>query len=713
MSNYNSLKTTIDANIKQNGNQEITGQILNSVLNQMVNILGTGYQFAGVATLDPATDPGTPDAKVFYIANGKGTYTNFGGLKVTEDEVVVLYWDSSWHKVSTGIASQEKLTELENTQLNLECTDFLDFSDDTYTFDGYNLSINKNDTRSGNGIKLLKGVDYVISLDYLDANIRLDIIDREKGGYAHRIDFGSFGIGKEVHFSFEHDGMYEFRLYVWNNTYPHNIKNLRLWTAESFAKNKNSVVVDVDGVDYINENINRALLFANSHGFPRVVVPCNTKDNNAITPIFKINGTIKLQSDVELTFQNPLTVIQLEAHSDCAMVENAQHSTNLYTSSNIKITGGVFDGNYNVTASDTGDQSKWDATRNLIVGMRFAGVRGISFENVTIQNCANYGMLFGFADQVNIHKCTINVGNPLYRSNNDGIHFLGSSSNIVITDCDITSEDHAIALNADDIDHGDFCTVFNHIYNVLIQNVRINNSTGGQGINLLGASHKLRNITIKDITMEGAWFLGMGNFDLDTATEDGEICDVIVDNVSFKFSGPEETLAWAWMINLMGGLYRNISIKNVRLINFSPNIAGDWSVIGIKSMPNNIRTLVRGLTAENIYIGPNDDMRNVYILSVSNAQAYDIVLDKTTNVDCPYCEVLGIYATNNAQLYRTIVQNSVFASINRRNDGFVLSTHNSIVSDLTYLHVRTSDGSRIDEVENEGGVIENVTKIAM
>lgn len=111
MSNYNSLKATIDANIKQNGNQEITGQILNSVLNAMVNTLGTGYQFAGVATT--ATNPGSPDAKVFYIANGKGTYTNFGGIEVTEDDVVVLYWDSSWHKMSTGIASKEELTELE------------------------------------------------------------------------------------------------------------------------------------------------------------------------------------------------------------------------------------------------------------------------------------------------------------------------------------------------------------------------------------------------------------------------------------------------------------------------------------------------------------------------------------------------------------------------------------------------------------------------
>ena len=112
MSNYNSLKTTIDANIKQNGRQEIKGQTLNSVLNAMVTTLGAGYQFAGVATI--ATNPGTPDAKVFYIANGKGTYEKFGGLEVTEDDVVVFYYDTAWHKVSTGIASQAKLSELNN-----------------------------------------------------------------------------------------------------------------------------------------------------------------------------------------------------------------------------------------------------------------------------------------------------------------------------------------------------------------------------------------------------------------------------------------------------------------------------------------------------------------------------------------------------------------------------------------------------------------------
>ena len=82
-----------------------------SIVNSITSLSESGYLFSGVATSETA--PGTPGAKVFYIANGKGTYTNFGGIQVTEDEVVVLYYDTAWHKVSTGIASNQKLSELE------------------------------------------------------------------------------------------------------------------------------------------------------------------------------------------------------------------------------------------------------------------------------------------------------------------------------------------------------------------------------------------------------------------------------------------------------------------------------------------------------------------------------------------------------------------------------------------------------------------------
>lgn len=118
MSNYNSLKATINANIKTNGNQEITGSVLNSVLNAMVNTLGAGYMYAGVAV--PSTNPGTPDAKVFYIAATPGTYTNFGGLSVASGEVAILKWDSSWHKDVTGVVSYDALQGIQGqiTRIN-------------------------------------------------------------------------------------------------------------------------------------------------------------------------------------------------------------------------------------------------------------------------------------------------------------------------------------------------------------------------------------------------------------------------------------------------------------------------------------------------------------------------------------------------------------------------------------------------------------------
>lgn len=118
MANYQLLKADIDAKVYENAHREITGENLNAVLNAMVTTLGAEYQFAGVATID--TNPENSDAKVFYIANGKGTYTNFGGIEVTEDDVVVLYWDTAWHKVSTGIASNSKLTALFNDVDNVK-----------------------------------------------------------------------------------------------------------------------------------------------------------------------------------------------------------------------------------------------------------------------------------------------------------------------------------------------------------------------------------------------------------------------------------------------------------------------------------------------------------------------------------------------------------------------------------------------------------------
>ena len=94
MSNYSALKTDINNNIYENNTQQITGTVLNTVLKDMVNTLGAGYQFAGCAYLD--LNPGAPDAKVFYLA-GEGLYTNFDNIQVPAGKLGILKWDTRWH----------------------------------------------------------------------------------------------------------------------------------------------------------------------------------------------------------------------------------------------------------------------------------------------------------------------------------------------------------------------------------------------------------------------------------------------------------------------------------------------------------------------------------------------------------------------------------------------------------------------------------------
>ena len=153
MANYETLKSAIQQVVKTNGYNEITGALLQQSLFAMINSLGSGYQFVDVATT--ATKPGTPDQKVFYVANGKGTYTNFGGISITEDEVVILYYDTAWHKLLTGIASQAKLSELNSKLYNLYYA-FQDLSGDTlYIVDKYGYVIAKIDQNGIESVEVL------------------------------------------------------------------------------------------------------------------------------------------------------------------------------------------------------------------------------------------------------------------------------------------------------------------------------------------------------------------------------------------------------------------------------------------------------------------------------------------------------------------------------------------------------------------------------
>lgn len=102
MANYETLKAAVQAVVKSNGAQEITGASLQTTLLNIINSLGANYQFAGVATT--STDPGNPDQNVFYIG-GAGTYTNFGSsYTVPVESIGVFMYNGSWTRTSVPLS---------------------------------------------------------------------------------------------------------------------------------------------------------------------------------------------------------------------------------------------------------------------------------------------------------------------------------------------------------------------------------------------------------------------------------------------------------------------------------------------------------------------------------------------------------------------------------------------------------------------------------
>lgn len=93
--NWSELKDAVNAIIKENASGEITGALLQMVLNNVIDTVGKNYSFKGVATF--STVPGTPDEKLFYLASAVGVYSNFDGIEINTPGIYAIsYVDGIW-----------------------------------------------------------------------------------------------------------------------------------------------------------------------------------------------------------------------------------------------------------------------------------------------------------------------------------------------------------------------------------------------------------------------------------------------------------------------------------------------------------------------------------------------------------------------------------------------------------------------------------------
>ena len=105
MGNYEQLKQAVSGVIKANGNQEITGGIMQNTLLSIISLVGSNATFAGIAT--PGTNPGTPDQNVFYITSGNGIYVNFSNdIEIKDNNIyIITNKNGNWQFLRTNIVN--------------------------------------------------------------------------------------------------------------------------------------------------------------------------------------------------------------------------------------------------------------------------------------------------------------------------------------------------------------------------------------------------------------------------------------------------------------------------------------------------------------------------------------------------------------------------------------------------------------------------------
>ena len=97
---FTNLKEAVAAVIKTNGNQEITGAVLQNVLNTIITTMGAGRTFVGVATPTTTAINPLPDGNVFYITKGYGSFVDFD-VTVPQGEIYIIQnTETGWQGIS-------------------------------------------------------------------------------------------------------------------------------------------------------------------------------------------------------------------------------------------------------------------------------------------------------------------------------------------------------------------------------------------------------------------------------------------------------------------------------------------------------------------------------------------------------------------------------------------------------------------------------------
>lgn len=500
-------------------------------------------------------------------------------------------------------ALKEKITQINlNTEpYVMDVQEWFSYGSSTtyYDYDGYTITLKQSDSRTEAALYkfwLEAGVKYAVVTDGIS---RVAIKFQIYAPASRTVAFNgsqSTNNGAELVFTPSVSDYYTLK-FTSAPIFPSYVTNFKLVNYDLWRRN-NEVAVVPDFLTGFSDaqNINHALKHASFHNFSKVYVPYKANG-------YTLEESLKIYSNTELIADNT-TLFTLGNDVNSEMISNANMSlTSTHTDTDITVNGGIWNGNRS-------GQSKWvmdgSTKKKIVVGFLFVGVDHLTIKNAIIQNTRTYGFLISNSNDVEIHHINMNVGDMSNLDNGDGIHFLGPAKRISIHDCILHSEDNVIAVNADDVDHGDLVTTTGDISDVEINNIYINNHDGGQGMLLLSANHALSNARIHHIYGQAHYILNLSTFGLGN----GAYKNITVSDIDFTLL--TET-AYAFSIN---GNYAGLSFRSIKIKSIDWTVANKCIIFRIGRQGGDFYTNIKDFNLDELAVSGDSSGKILELVEV-------------------------------------------------------------------------------------------------
>ncbi|HCA3245169.1 hypothetical protein [Escherichia coli] len=372
------------------------------------------------------------------------------------------------------------------------------------------------------------------------------------------------------------------------------------------------------------------------------------RELRVMTPLINVEQ-ISLPSNLILNL-GACTVRQISG-ANIPLVRNSLfgYDDKVHTNTNIHIIDGILDFN-------GANQADTQSSGEINVGCAFFGVKGLRFSGSTrFINSRRYNFFAANCANITFDNPVIENNPSIPSFNKDGLHFCGKIYGLSINRLYVYNpEDDALALNADDIDHGGEWSrenITGPIENVYVSSINVEGPASHNGVRMLSASASttISNVKICEITgVVDNYFLNVEPYNLGASSAYHNIDIGIIGGIYAVRTNAEFTHG---MVNIYT-MKSNVGVVNDIRIGkiFRDQTIGDGQDrdtvrLGIERTTINIGSIIEQNCA-------NEAMVNVTEIGVSSSLIIDNAFKASTRALTPgiYGSIVQIKNVNSNEL---------------------------------------------------------------